>query len=32
MTVNAGTVNLLTAAADRVLVEATEQSRLGAGE
>jgi LDH2 family malate/lactate/ureidoglycolate dehydrogenase len=32
MTVNAGTVNMLTAAADRVLVEATEQSRLGAGE
>jgi LDH2 family malate/lactate/ureidoglycolate dehydrogenase len=32
MTVNADTVNMLTAAADRVLVEATEQSRLGAGE
>jgi LDH2 family malate/lactate/ureidoglycolate dehydrogenase len=32
MTINTDTVNMLTAAADRVLVEATEQSRLGAGE
>lgn len=32
MTVDIGAVKTLTAAADQVLVEATEQSRLGAGE
>jgi len=32
MTVKAATVSTLTVAADQVLIEATEQSRLGAGE